>query len=75
MNQSLNVDNNQFYHIIYVIRIYKADYPLTRIHININFKSEDFNVRRRDNVNGDRLLLCVLDFITWEYSALQFITY
>ena len=50
----LNVDNNQFYyHIIYVIRIIKADYPLTRIHTNIDFKSEDFNIRRR--VNGDRL--------------------
>jgi len=53
---------------MYVIRIYKADYLLTRIHID--FKSEDFNMWRRDKVNGDRLLLCALEFIIY-YEHIQ----
>jgi len=54
-NVFLNVDNNQFYyHIICVIWLCKADYPLMRIYTNVDFKSEDFNIERRDNVNSDR---------------------
>ena len=32
--------------------IYKANYPLTRIYTNIDFKSKDFIIRRSDKING-----------------------
>ena len=40
--------------IISVVWIYKADYPITRIHINIHYNREDVNIGRRDQVNDDR---------------------
>ena len=39
---------------MFVIRIYKAGYPLTRIYINIDYNRENVNIGRRDKVNGGR---------------------